>query len=70
MSKCIKCSKEAEFVSPDNLCVFHWSEWWTDGVMDGEETVGGYTREEILKETLDIAQNGYNPDEEEEAEEK
>jgi hypothetical protein len=28
MMKCSKCSKEAEYDSPDNLCNEHWLEWF------------------------------------------
>lgn len=31
MAKCIRCNREADYVSPDSFCKFHWLEWWYDG---------------------------------------
>lgn len=32
LNKCRKCSKPADYVSPDLLCEDHWVEWWVDGM--------------------------------------
>lgn len=31
MSKCIKCEREADYISSDSYCKFHWLDWWYDG---------------------------------------
>lgn len=31
MIKCVKCNREADYVSPDSYCKFHWLDWWYDG---------------------------------------
>lgn len=31
MVKCVKCDREAEYESPDDLCELHWQEWWNEG---------------------------------------
>lgn len=37
-TKCVKCDREAEYDSPDELCKFHWLEWWyEDEVRDLEQ---------------------------------
>lgn len=52
-NKCDKCEAEATFGSPGQLCALHWAEWWVDGLLEeGEDELGGRTREELLKETL------------------
>ena len=34
--KCIKCDKQADYISPDNLCEEHWLRWWTENQEDDE----------------------------------
>lgn len=36
MADCVKCGKEATYVSPDDLCTFHHCQWWVDGLFEDD----------------------------------
>jgi hypothetical protein len=48
MIKCCKCELEATYDIPDNLCDYHWAEWWVSGADLTEEQ-----RKQYLAETLE-----------------